>query len=224
MVIANCSHYSSWDRISFQVSLVQFQLHVVHYLLQAIFGSSHCNFGRRERHAFLIDLINPCCWLTGKRDKRFVTYRHIVSGIHIHRALCAPVSSRHSTPTYFTTVWQHSGAAICLRAKLTSGFSSILESGAILRDPQARSGLTGLYLGQYTGTGRAYRCYSVMVAEPAKDWIPSWDGAASSLERYEEDVLISSIRLRRTRGPQWDHDYCHSSRQDLLSVRVASIY
>ena len=30
-----------------------------------------------------------------------------------------------------------------------------------------------------------------MVAEPAKDtWIPSWDGAASSLERYEEDVLI----------------------------------
>ena len=30
-----------------------------------------------------------------------------------------------------------------------------------------------------------------MVAEPAKEfWIPSWDGAASSLERYEEDVLI----------------------------------
>ena len=30
-----------------------------------------------------------------------------------------------------------------------------------------------------------------MVAEPAKEfWIPSWNGDASSLERYEEDVLI----------------------------------
>ena len=29
-----------------------------------------------------------------------------------------------------------------------------------------------------------------MVAEQAKEWIPSWDGQASTLERYEDDVLI----------------------------------
>ena len=29
-----------------------------------------------------------------------------------------------------------------------------------------------------------------MVAEPVKEWIPYWDGQASTLERYEDDVLI----------------------------------
>ena len=30
----------------------------------------------------------------------------------------------------------------------------------------------------------------VMVAEPARDQIPGWDGRANTLERFEEDVLI----------------------------------
>ena len=45
-----------------------------------------------------------------------------------------------------------------------------------------------------------------MVAEPARDQIPEWDGQAHSLERFPEDVLIFSHSVpkerRNTIGPE----------------------
>ena len=39
-----------------------------------------------------------------------------------------------------------------------------------------------------------------MVAEPARDLIPEWDGQANALERFEEDV--SDLHSRRAEGTQ----------------------
>ena len=45
-----------------------------------------------------------------------------------------------------------------------------------------------------------------MVAEPARDQIPEWDGQANTLERFEEDVLIFTHAVpkdrRVTLGPK----------------------
>ena len=34
-----------------------------------------------------------------------------------------------------------------------------------------------------------------MVAEPARDQIPEWDGQANTLERFEEDVLMKERKI-----------------------------
>ena len=39
-----------------------------------------------------------------------------------------------------------------------------------------------------------------MVAEPARDQIPEWDGQANTLERFEEDVLIFTHAVPKERN------------------------
>ena len=38
-----------------------------------------------------------------------------------------------------------------------------------------------------------------MVAEPARDQVPEWDGQAKTLERFEEDVLIFTQAVSKER-------------------------
>ena len=38
-----------------------------------------------------------------------------------------------------------------------------------------------------------------MVAEPARDLVPEWDGQANTLERFEEDVLIFTHAMHKER-------------------------
>ena len=38
-----------------------------------------------------------------------------------------------------------------------------------------------------------------MVAEPARDQVPEWDGQANTLERFEEDVMIFTLAVPKER-------------------------
>ena len=72
----------------------------------------------------------------------------------------------------------------------------------------------------------------VMVAEPARDQVPEWDGQASTLERFEEDVLIFTHAVPKERkitiGPRLLQQFPKSSPQgeiglELLKSRVLQL-
>ena len=64
----------------------------------------------------------------------------------------------------------------------------------------------------------------VMVAEPARDQIPEWDGQASTLERFEEDVLIFTHAVPKDRkvtlGPKLLQQFPKGSPQREIGLEL----
>ena len=63
-----------------------------------------------------------------------------------------------------------------------------------------------------------------MVAEPARDQIPEWDGQASTLERFEEDVLIFTHAVPKDRkvtlGPKLLQQFPKRSPQGEIGLEL----
>ena len=63
-----------------------------------------------------------------------------------------------------------------------------------------------------------------MVAEPARDWVPEWDGQASTLERFEEDVLIFTHTVPKERkvtiGPKLLQQFPNGSPQRKIGLEL----
>ena len=63
-----------------------------------------------------------------------------------------------------------------------------------------------------------------MVAEPARDQIPEWDGQASTLERFEEDVLIFTHAVPKDRkvtlGPKLLQQFPEGSPQREIGLEL----
>ena len=63
-----------------------------------------------------------------------------------------------------------------------------------------------------------------MVAEPARDVIPEWDGQANTLERFEEDVLIFTHAVPKERsvtiGPKLLEQFLKGSPQREIGLEL----
>ena len=63
-----------------------------------------------------------------------------------------------------------------------------------------------------------------MVAEPARDQTPEWDGQANTLERFEEDVLIFTHAVPKERkvtiGPKLLQQFLKSSPQREIGLEL----
>ena len=63
-----------------------------------------------------------------------------------------------------------------------------------------------------------------MVAEPARDVIPEWDGQADTLERFEEDVLIFTHAVPKERsvtiGPKLFEQFLKGSPQREIGLEL----
>ena len=63
-----------------------------------------------------------------------------------------------------------------------------------------------------------------MVAEPARDQIPEWDGQANTLERFEEDVLIFTHAVPKDRkvtlGPKLLQQFPKGSPQREIGLEL----
>ena len=63
-----------------------------------------------------------------------------------------------------------------------------------------------------------------MVAEPARDQIPEWDGQANTLERFEEDVLLFTHAVPKDRkvtlGPKLLQQFPKGSPQREIGLKL----